>query len=233
MTGAIAEIVVTDGLDSLRTVLDEHKGTEIELRTCAAARATVTPLVWVHGSERAIDAVTSAFEAEPTVASYQRLNEERGQHLYRIEWTDRPSVLERLVEQDGTVLSAGLGAGGWRVRILFPTRESLSAAYDTWDAQRWDLRIARITACDGMPVEVHGLTDGQYEALERAVEMGYYEIPRQTTLEELADDLGISHQALSERLRRANRTLITNLVGESGTSENGSKQAADSVRIVS
>ncbi|MFB9808291.1 helix-turn-helix domain-containing protein [Haladaptatus pallidirubidus] len=49
-----------------------------------------------------------------------------------------------------------------------------------------------------------------------ALESGYYDIPRGISGEELSDDLGISHQALSERLRRAYKNLISNalVVGE-------------------
>ena len=53
------------------------------------------------------------------------------------------------------------------------------------------------------------LSSDQHEALVAAFETGYYDIPRDVTLEELADQLGISHQALSERFRRAYEGLIT------------------------
>jgi len=36
-----------------------------------------------------------------------------------------------------------------------------------------------------------------------AVRLGYYDIPRGCTTAELADELGISDQAVTERLRRA------------------------------
>lgn len=37
--------------------------------------------------------------------------------------------------------------------------------------------------------------------------MGYYDVPRTVTLTELADSLDVSHQGLSERLRRAHANL--------------------------
>lgn len=52
------------------------------------------------------------------------------------------------------------------------------------------------------------LTDKQREALLTAFKRGYHEIPRDTTSSDLADELGISHQALSERFRRAYRHLV-------------------------
>ncbi|MFC7008889.1 helix-turn-helix domain-containing protein [Halalkalicoccus salilacus] len=41
-----------------------------------------------------------------------------------------------------------------------------------------------------------------------AKRLGYYDVPRTVTLTELANKLDISHQALSERLRRAHANLI-------------------------
>ncbi len=51
------------------------------------------------------------------------------------------------------------------------------------------------------------LTEPQREAIAEAYRQGYYDVPREISLEELANELDISHQALSERLRRANRVL--------------------------
>jgi len=47
------------------------------------------------------------------------------------------------------------------------------------------------------------LSEPQREALTLAVRRGYYDIPRGCTTAELADELGISDQAVTERLRRA------------------------------
>ena len=44
----------------------------------------------------------------------------------------------------------------------------------------------------------------------RAVEGGYYSIPRRMSAQDLADEFGISDQAVTERLRRAIVTLTEN-----------------------
>ena len=41
-----------------------------------------------------------------------------------------------------------------------------------------------------------------------AFEAGYYNIPRDVTSEELAAELDVSHQALSERFRRGHKQLV-------------------------
>jgi len=57
------------------------------------------------------------------------------------------------------------------------------------------------------------ITDPQLEAVTAALECGYYEVPRGVTLIELADRLGCSHQALSQRLRHAHQNIIEAIVG--------------------
>ena len=57
-----------------------------------------------------------------------------------------------------------------------------------------------------------GVTAPQREALILAVREGYYDLPRETNTTELGDQLGISDQAVTERLRRGIGTLVRNLL---------------------
>lgn len=75
-----------------------------------------------------------------------------------------------------------------------------------------------------------GLSDDQREAIEAARELGLYTVPRSVTMQDVGDDLGVSHQAISERLRRAHGRLVDALfdspeqsmeVGQMGLEERG------------
>lgn len=59
----------------------------------------------------------------------------------------------------------------------------------------------------------------QREALVTAVEHGYYETPRQITLEELADELGCPRSTLSYRLRQAESKLAKSFAFTSDVGE--------------
>ncbi|EFW93068.1 DNA binding domain-containing protein [Haladaptatus paucihalophilus DX253] len=59
-----------------------------------------------------------------------------------------------------------------------------------------------------MVTEPHERTEQQHETLRSAMDRGYYEIPRRMTTTDLAEELGVSHQAVSERLRRGHRCLV-------------------------
>ncbi len=68
-------------------------------------------------------------------------------------------------------------------------------------------------------VDLSRLTDKQREALKEAVQSGYYAAQGETSLAAIAADLGISTSALSQRLKRAEYNVMTQLVGETGTDD--------------
>lgn len=57
------------------------------------------------------------------------------------------------------------------------------------------------------------LSPRQREAFELAVEMGYYEIPRETTTGELAEEMDVERRTFEEHLRRAENKLLGALEG--------------------
>ncbi len=65
--------------------------------------------------------------------------------------------------------------------------------------------------------ERYGLTDPQHEALRLALEAGYFDVPRETTLSVLASDLEVSSQALSARLRRGQASVLERALGDDPT----------------
>jgi len=58
------------------------------------------------------------------------------------------------------------------------------------------------------------LTKKQRETLVRTIDTGYYDTPRQAALNELRDDLDISESAVSQRLRKAESTIVTQVSDE-------------------
>lgn len=54
------------------------------------------------------------------------------------------------------------------------------------------------------------LTERQLAALRLALEHGYYEQPRQTSLRELAEQTSVARSTYEEHLRKAENKLLTN-----------------------
>jgi predicted DNA binding protein len=186
---------------------------EIE-RVVAHGSDSLVPLVWVSGSGR--EALEQAWGGDPSVEGFDFLADTTGdsaesEFLYRMKWNERiEAFVGSLLEAGGTALTARTGNGRWHLRLLFPERAALARAYDDCEAVVPAIDVRRIYALEKGREDRFGLTDEQREALALAFDHGYYEIPRGTVAEEFAEAIGISHQALSERLRRGHGNLIAN-----------------------
>lgn len=85
----------------------------------------------------------------------------------------------------------------------------LMAAIDRNDIAARTVDISRNGDVESVEVDLSILTPTQRRTLELAVESGYYQQPRKTDLGSLGDRLDISKSAASQRLRGAERKLVT------------------------
>lgn len=184
------------------------KGLTVEIERIVAHDGNCTmPLVWVRDDTRTVTeadlADDSSVERVEFVAS---LNIE---YLNRVKWVDHfDALIHTLVAGDGTILAATGNNANWNLRILFSDRTALSKTYKCCRAHGLSLNIQQIHQLEDGRQGRFGLTDEQQEILTLASEHGYYEVPREVSASELADGLGISHQAVSERLRRSHDKLV-------------------------
>jgi predicted DNA binding protein len=193
---------------------------EVE-RVVAHDADRVMPFIWASAPDR--EALEDAFEADPSVENVERLSDLDGEWLYQMEWVSHVQfVVHALVEEQATVLDAESANGRWQLRLLFPDREALSRTYEFCREHDIDMDIDAIYAMENERHARFGLTKEQSEALTAAFDHGYYEVPRDHSVADLADELDISHQALSERFRRAHGNLVEN------TLIVGDEEAADS-----
>lgn len=209
MGGVIAEFLISPEDFALEETLETVGEDGIEIERVAAHEEAISPFVWIRYTDR--PNVEDALDEDPTVDDYQLLATRDGELLYEMEWTDRINVLAELLDENGVLLDASGTEKGWRLRVLFPERDALSRTYDRCQDHGIDPTIERIYEV-GDSEGAAGLTEAQLETIREAFERGYYEIPREASLEDLAGDLDISHQALSERLRRAHRMIVRDVL---------------------
>lgn len=131
------------------------------------------------------------------------------EQLYRMEWINAVHLLlQMFTNSRASVLDAYGRNDQWHPRILYPDRDLFSRTHEFCEDHRLAFDIRSIWELERQPPGRYGLTDEQYEALVEAYQRGYFEVPRGITLAELAEELGVSHQALSERVRRGTGTLV-------------------------
>ena len=101
-------------------------------------------------------------------------------------------------------MSATGTAAGWDFELRFPDHDSLSRYQTCCENSHISVEVVRVyNPTDPGVGPWYGLSEPQRDALLLAVQMGYYDIPRECSTKDLAAELGISDQAVTERLRRA------------------------------
>ena len=201
---------------ALHHVLTSCSDVEIEVeRVVKSGEKAVIPLVWERGGDR--EAFEAALDDDPTVEEFSLLAEFENERLYRMEWIAQVRLLLQMItSSEATVLDAVGNHDRWHLRIMYPDRDLLSDTHSFCEEYGLTFEVEAVREMEGEPAGRYSLTESQYEALVTALERGYYAVPREVTLEDLADELGTSHQALSELLRRGTQGLIEDalVVGE-------------------
>lgn len=194
----------------LGTVFDQLPGVTVDLERLIPARDVVIPYFWVRGTE--VDDIESAFTKHPGVEDIRLVDSVEDEYLLRVEWAvDYDDVLTILTETEVPLLSATGTSEQWTFEIRGDDRSDIA------DFQRrcreHDIPITLTELHALTPVETaaeSALTEPQQEALLLAYERGYFESPREVTMEELGEELGISQQAVASRLRRGIKHVLAN-----------------------
>jgi predicted DNA binding protein len=190
---------------TLRTV----SGVELDVERAYATDPT-KPILFVWATVPDVAAFDAALESDPTVGEFEVLSEVDGDRLYRIATTDQIGVAlyPAWVELGAERLEARYADGWWHARTRFPDREALSAYRQYLQDNDVEFRLERLYGSTKRENGDRALTDEQRETLELAYEVGYFDVPRSATTTDLAAELGVSNQAVSERLRRGYARLV-------------------------
>jgi len=199
----ITEVRISPDDFELGQILNIEEASAIELETLVPSGDATVPLFWVF--EPVGDRFLETVGRYPTVNNVTAVDVFEDRTLFRLDWDASQDHLFQCISNDeGQILSATGTPDSWEFEIRFPEREALRRYQDCCDHAHISLEIIRIyNPTDPEIGPWYGLSEPQREALTLAVRRGYYDIPRGCTTTELADELGISGQAVTERLRRA------------------------------
>lgn len=103
-------------------------------------------------------------------------------------------------------------AASVRVRVVGTAERISAAAAALPEAARADMRVEQLTEFDPATDELRAaLTGRQREVLAAAVDVGYYADPREATVEDVADALGVAPSTVSEHLRKLEARVFSRL----------------------
>jgi predicted DNA binding protein len=204
----IAEFTIDSNEFMFGASMANIPNTTIELERIVPTSDAVMPFFWVESGD------FSRFEKhvrnDPHVGDLEELDRVDGSRLYRAVWTEEvDSLLEGLAQAEAVVLEA-YGRENWVFRVRFQSHDRLAEFYNYLTANDINLHLDRVfslTAKDSGGYSL-GLTPEQREALVMAYERGYFATPSETTLQEMADELDISSQAFSKRIRGAELKML-------------------------
>jgi hypothetical protein len=203
----IIELSVGGDEFALGRILSVAEGSRVRLETLVPLGEPVVPLVWVRDGPLSFRERVSEHRLVSAVEEIERRD---GDRLYAIDWTGAEDALLSVIRESNAYLLTAEGEdGNWQFELRFGSHDGL----DIFRNRCSDDGICIDVACVYNPTKpgagpYYGLTPAQREAIMLAIQSGYYNLPRDVTTKDLGAELGISDQAVTERLRRG----ITNLV---------------------
>lgn len=207
----IGEFTVPSGSFLLGDTLQELSEIVVELeRVVAHSHDRLVPFFWVHRGDR--EAFDETVHDDPTLEDVVCLDEFDRGTSYRGTWTERAEgVAYAYIEAGATILEATGQGASWTLRLRFDDDESVSAFHRHCLEEDISFRLDQLYyPSQPKAGGQYGLSERERETLVDALECGYYEIPRDVSMTELADELGTSQQNLSKRFRSAHATLVEN-----------------------
>lgn len=151
-----------------------------------------------------VAAAADAVRDHPDVVAYERLfaDDRRALAQYR---STEPGLYEFLSESAFPPEFPIVVEDGRFEFELTATREHLQEVRAMFDASPLDYDLLSVV---GTADPDALLTDRQRELLDVAVRRGYFEVPRECTLAELAEDVGIDKSTASGVLRRGQGRIV-------------------------
>lgn len=216
----VAELRVGGEEFELGRILGSIDGPEMELETMVPLGEQPVPLLVVDGEGSG--AFESRVGGHPSVERLAEVERRDGEVLYALDWdASRDRLLGAMAAVEAQLLTGRATGGVWAFEVRFPSREALSRFDERCREAGVDVAVDRIHDPTGAAGERFGLTERQRETLVRAVASGYYDIPRRRSTQELAEEFGVSDQAITERLRRGIVALVENTLVVAGVGDEG------------
>jgi hypothetical protein len=206
----IVDISIPTNAFELGEILDPPPGLEIELVEFVPVSDGTIPYFWIESDPKLFRQFKRRIRSDERVNGFWSEDARNGRRLVRLDWDPQSDdFLDALISEE-VMLQHGVGTNrGWRFQLHF--RDRLAAAEFQQKCVDTNVPFTILSISDPESEDEfgqYGLTEAQLEALHLAREEGYFEDPREITLEQLGEKLGITRQAVSYRIRAGVKHLI-------------------------
>lgn len=172
-------------------------------------------VILVSGHDRDLDGFGELALDDPSIEEYKSLENFGDSKLARITLSENGyegMTYSFAVDLGISFLDIKARGKRMRYRAQVPTLEVLSEYRERCNDRGLSFNLVTISQGESFDGSEYGLTARQRNVLCYALEEGYFEVPRQTTLEELTAKFDISDQALSALLRRGQTQLLRHTI---------------------
>lgn len=188
----------------------EYPATQFRILAATPREIVGVALVEIVGEN--VEAAMAHMQGYEEVTAFEALEVHADYGLVQFE-TTLPVLLE--AAQDAGVpialpLTLQAGTGFWEVTGSRDRLSNLGTSLETFGLSFSVESIYQKVGTDQL------LTDEQWELLETAIDLGYYDTLRACTQYELADAVGVARSTCSERLHRAESEIIKQFVTDEG-----------------
>lgn len=163
------------------------------------------------------DTLGSRLEEHPLVLEWD-LFEGTGTEVYcylSVDSGEPASTLMSLVGQDGLIVETPIEfTDPESLRLTVAGKEEMIQHAYQAIPEEFDYEIIKTGAYDPTCTwSILDLTSRQQEVLRTAVEIGYYDVPKQATHKDIANELDCATSTVDEHLRKAESTVFLSLLG--------------------
>jgi len=176
---------------------------DLEELTCRGDGAVIKAEVTERFDERRLDGLEF-------VDRWEHVSETRDVHVYVIEFT-APSLPVSVAEKAGELIGTcdpDLDDRGASISLT-GSQDAIAAVVEEYESAGVSPNLERLGDYEGEAGPLDELTDRQCEVIETAYDLGYFEVPREASTEDVAAELGVDPSTGTAHLQRAERNLIT------------------------
>jgi predicted DNA binding protein len=222
--GIITEVTVPGEDFELGDSLAALENVHVTFERVVPSGDRLFPYMWVRTADHTL--FRQLLVENDAVASVEVVHREDDRALYDMGWeTDTAGFLACLRETDPIVLRAGGSPTAWEFELRFEDQGDIGTFQQECSQNDISISVDRVITKSVANPPLEKLTESQRNTVQLALDKGYFDVPRKTTLVELAEELGVSDQAVSARIRRAMKKLSQQLLLPSNAEEQEVQQA--------
>lgn len=149
-----------------------------------------------------------------TIQWWEYVADQGSEHVYLVEMNVADKLDRVGVDADSMtrVEWAEVQSQGFAFEVTGSQAE-LSAMISDLQAAGQNVTLEKLRDYRIRESPLDALTDRQQEVLDVAYELGYYDVPRTSSTEEIAAELGVDDSTVAEHLQRAEHNLLESLLG--------------------